>query len=712
MSRLPPGLLYLTIYNTSLQPIAPPTEDDEDADEQAQILFYTARERAVSRDRILRQVGLAKALVNFSSMFGGDAVCENVHSQTRRMVMLSPEPDFWIHACVEVAKTPRQVTGKGKSKNKAKEKEKVKPQDVVYDYHDGSVRDIALRAHILQGYEEFKLTHGSFTSILSKLGQQALELQLERFFTVWAWRWDTSEQIDFTDHLGAPTHPSHRVLTPLLDELSSNIPSDTTTFALIPPYVIPSTKLLHSKYPNALARYIATRIPPPPPPPPPEPEKPSAEQPSSSKPEPQIHEKSSTEEHTQAPKPERPKSISFLNLPPMNLNMDVRNIKWNWGGYMSFGKGGGGSTSNATPKIAISLPQTPTTVTDNKSPLASDVNSLGVPADLEPPKSHSEPSATGTVTPDIDTESLQEAISTENALVPTSPSRTHSIHSRSPSVTSPIQESNILPIATESPIEEKEEETEPKKTGSVQNEVEEEPQPTPIPGPEVATTESIPPSTPSAPPAELEPDIPETPVIPPPTFLSSTVYLLPESDEAPEDPCAVVRKRVWHATIDNITFACVVDADTEIDLKPISQLLPSLIHRMQEAIKEDEAKALENSIPTVTKILEPQDLYIISKGPYTTSSKDVHGGGFKSKSEHLFYGQQILESDMDVLEVFSRGQNPQHWHISRRGLGTDKEGNQVDGEAFMEIARKESTLTDVDNVLAGVTRKFVEEMVV
>ena len=41
-------------------------EDDEDAEEQAQILFYTARERAVSRDRMLRQVGLAKALVNFS----------------------------------------------------------------------------------------------------------------------------------------------------------------------------------------------------------------------------------------------------------------------------------------------------------------------------------------------------------------------------------------------------------------------------------------------------------------------------------------------------------------------------------------------------------------------------------------------------------------------------------------------------------------------
>lgn len=65
MSRIPPSLLYLTIYNPTLKPaIIDP--DNEDAEEQAHVLFYTAREHAVSRDRILRHVGLAKALVNFS----------------------------------------------------------------------------------------------------------------------------------------------------------------------------------------------------------------------------------------------------------------------------------------------------------------------------------------------------------------------------------------------------------------------------------------------------------------------------------------------------------------------------------------------------------------------------------------------------------------------------------------------------------------------
>ena len=66
MSRIPASLLYLTVYNPTLRPTGPIPDGDEDAEEQAQILFYTSKERAVSRDRMLRQVGLAKALVNFT----------------------------------------------------------------------------------------------------------------------------------------------------------------------------------------------------------------------------------------------------------------------------------------------------------------------------------------------------------------------------------------------------------------------------------------------------------------------------------------------------------------------------------------------------------------------------------------------------------------------------------------------------------------------
>ena len=133
MSRIPPNLLYLTIYNPTLKPAGPVPKDDEDAEEQAHIIFYTSKERATSRDKMLRQVGLAKALVNFSACVTSDIVaifyssntifsvllatqsafnahepCDNVHSQTKRMLMLSPEPDFWIHA-VSARTRPRNV---------------------------------------------------------------------------------------------------------------------------------------------------------------------------------------------------------------------------------------------------------------------------------------------------------------------------------------------------------------------------------------------------------------------------------------------------------------------------------------------------------------------------------------------------------------------------------------------------------------------------
>ena len=66
MNRIPPNLLYLSIYNPTLHPTVIFDDDNEDAEEQAHILFYTSKERAVSRDRMLRQIGLAKALINFA----------------------------------------------------------------------------------------------------------------------------------------------------------------------------------------------------------------------------------------------------------------------------------------------------------------------------------------------------------------------------------------------------------------------------------------------------------------------------------------------------------------------------------------------------------------------------------------------------------------------------------------------------------------------
>jgi hypothetical protein len=56
--------------------------------------------------------------------------------------------------------------------------------------------------------------------------------------------------------------------------------------------------------------------------------------------------------------------------------------------------------------------------------------------------------------------------------------------------------------------------------------------------------------------------------------------------------------------------------------------------------------------------------------------------------------------------VFSRGQNPQHWHVAKRGVNviTDKPTSGHE-EVYLEVFSKESSLADVDNALAGVSRK-------
>jgi hypothetical protein len=77
MSRSPACLQYLAIYNPTLDPVKIEGDEyDEDAEEQAHILFYTSKERAVSRDRMLRQIGLTKALVNFSGSVYIEAIME------------------------------------------------------------------------------------------------------------------------------------------------------------------------------------------------------------------------------------------------------------------------------------------------------------------------------------------------------------------------------------------------------------------------------------------------------------------------------------------------------------------------------------------------------------------------------------------------------------------------------------------------------------
>lgn len=67
--------------------------------------------------------------------------------------------------------------------------------------------------------------------------------------------------------------------------------------------------------------------------------------------------------------------------------------------------------------------------------------------------------------------------------------------------------------------------------------------------------------------------------------------------------------------------------------------------------------------------------------------------------------------DPEIWEVFSRGQNPQHWYMARRTFIQTGDG-QIGGgvgepaEVYMQVFRKETSLADVDNVMTGVVKSW------
>jgi len=185
-----------------------------------------------------------------------------------------------------------------------------------------------------------------------------------------------------------------------------------------------------------------------------------------------------------------------------------------------------------------------------------------------------------------------------------------------------------------------------------------------------------------------------------PPFLSTVVHL-----SGAVDPGQTQRRRIWHLS-GAITVAFITEGDDITEPPCRADEAVRICSSLRDAFVEAETNGgADTTIPTATKILQPQDRHIVSTGGYTFSPPPE----FSCNSEHLFYEKDMMGSDADVLEVFSRGQNPQHWHVAKRGLGTGNNSHPVEGEVFLEVARKESTLPDVDNELATRLRKYLDE---
>lgn len=208
----PASLSYFTIFCPALKPpkhkaAATATaqqddteEEDEDARETAreaaQILFYTSRARAALKDRMLRQIGVAKGMIEFCSMVsktspastsphassiesGGKGRTWNIHSSKRRMILVEVESGLWVHASIDLPHTTRPSLSSDPKAKMAKE------------YHDSILQDAWIEEGIRRAWHGWTLLNGCPAHILSqRTGRAGLERSLEKYFSVWAWSWD------------------------------------------------------------------------------------------------------------------------------------------------------------------------------------------------------------------------------------------------------------------------------------------------------------------------------------------------------------------------------------------------------------------------------------------------------------------------------------------------------------------------------------------
>ncbi|KAF8323521.1 uncharacterized protein EI90DRAFT_3076910 [Cantharellus anzutake] len=247
--KQPAKLAYFVIYNPTLGP-GHYTEDDDEL-EQSHILFYFSHSQAVSRDTMLRQVGLAKALVNFSILFTKEHLVDSVHSHQRRMVMISPEPHYWIHACIDLARASRPPP---KAKEKGTEAGTELPE--AFDYSEHHIHDIVLREYLQRSYDEFRLLHGTLEETLQQHGKGTLEKILEQFYNIWISTWDVSAPRSLPLHMGIPLHPRHGRVAAQIQKLVDILPPTSNPFILDNP----SSSLLavppQGSYPASLPRYL------------------------------------------------------------------------------------------------------------------------------------------------------------------------------------------------------------------------------------------------------------------------------------------------------------------------------------------------------------------------------------------------------------------------------------------------------------------------
>ena len=300
--------------------------------------------------------------------------------------------------------------------------------------------------------------------------------------------------------VGRPLHPHYKALGSQFEPLDDVLPTQSIPFALSPSGLILSPRFSEFSPSPALVQQLRSIIPE---------YVPSVPQ---SAPDPESDSSptkaTASAENTSGQQPTGGFALPTIPMPAVNLNMDVRNLKWNWPGYLTFGKNSKDKEREKNGKV----PGDEQTKPDTDGG-ASSVDSDSPGAD--PPKEEEKL----VVEVEVDTASLADAIGSENG-------RGGSSNEHSPGAGTPSEAPSSPATRTIRPIA-----IQPTDPVTVLRGVDETSQQPTSPGPPSPSPEKELPPTISAPP-------------PPVTFSQTTVHLAP-----PEHPLRTTKRRLYYLTV-------------------------------------------------------------------------------------------------------------------------------------------------------------------
>ena len=395
--------------------------------------------------------------------------------------------------------------------------------------------------------------------------------------------------------LGSLLHPSSSRLIPLVDEFSDNLSANVIPVVLALPYVIPSTRYTDRRYPASLALHLLGMVPP---------CRDPSDAPDALNSSVDTLKGRDTAGHDPNLK-DSDASSTFLGMPAMN--MDMR--KWNWPGYLTFGRGNG--SKRGPDEIAAPTSEKEKTITEQEI-------------------SH--------VEVEVNTSALEDAISSDSLSVPrllTHPEEQgEDQHETSNNINGdyspspPLTTADIdgLPLAH-----------------------------SPLSLPEFSMTR-----------------LHLAPLHSPSSTAPVTIHYFIVSMSACFSILLLTkykRNQVMLALIKNEENAAEnYDVETD-DLDAAAKGVLSLFDEVDSIISDADQKGcvfiiylmfnfeidttkyrLSDSLPSATKILQTRDQYIISTGQYSKISS-----GFSSKSNHLFNAMATLSSLVLLSWDLSRG---------------------------------------------------------